>query len=296
MLLIFNVSCKPLSSNKDQIVNPSKLIVLTTFTVLADIAKNIAGERLIVESITKPGAEIHGYKPTPSDLVRASKADLIVENGLGLELWAKKFTSSLNDVSRVVLTDGINPLPIEGDVYAGRPNPHAWMSPLRAIHYVDKLASAFISIDHEGKEVYLKNSDIYKKKLIDLDQELRTALEKVPLEKRVLVSCEGALSYLADDYGFQEAYLWPVNAESQVTPRRMEKLIATISKTQVPVVFCETTVSEKPQLEVSRITQTTFGGKFFVDSLSDKDGPAPTFIDLQRHNVRLILKGFAVNN
>ena len=289
------ISCKSLVEKKTREDLPSQPIVLTTFTVLADIARNIAGDRLVVQSITKPGAEIHGYKPTPSDLVRASYADLILENGLGLELWAKKFTSAAGDVPRYVLTDGMKPLVIEGDVYNGKPNPHAWMSPNRALHYVDNIAKAFISIDPIGKEIYLDNARRYKNELTQLDFELRQALSQIPKSKRILVSCEGALSYLADDYGFMEAYLWPVNAESQVTPRRMEKLIKIVSTNNVPVVFCESTVSEKTQLEVARITKSTFGGKFFVDSLSDKDGPASTFLDLQRHNVKLILKGFSIS-
>ncbi len=288
------ISCKSLLEKKTREDLSSKPIVLTTFTVLADIARNISGDRLIVQSITKPGAEIHGYKPTPSDLVRASYADLILENGLGLELWAKKFTSAAGDVPRYVLTDGMKPLLIEGDVYNGKPNPHAWMSPKRALYYVDNIAKAFISIDPIGKEIYLDNARRYKNELTQLDSELKQALSQIPKNERILVSCEGALSYLADDYGFIEAYLWPVNAESQVTPRRMEKLIRIVSTNNVPVVFCESTVSEKPQLEVARITKSTFGGKFFVDSLSDKDGPASTFLDLQRHNVKLILKGFSI--
>ncbi len=256
------------------------------------MARSIAGERLEVKSITKPGVEIHGYKPTPSDLVKSSKANLIIENGLGLELWARKFTSSLDGIPKVVLTDGMKPLLIEGDVYNGKPNPHAWISPKRALHYVDKLMEAFISIDPEGESFYLKKGKSYKKELRQIDKELTIALKEIPPHQRLLVTCEGALSYLASDYGFQEAYLWPVNAESQVTPRRMERLIEKVVKTKVPVVFCESTVSEKPQLEVARATKTTFGGKFFVDSLSDADGPAPNLLDLQRHNLKLILNGF----
>ena len=292
---ILLTSSKSLFQQEQITAVDSKPTVLTTFTVLADIASNISGDRLNIESITKPGAEIHGYQPTPSDLVRASKAKLIIENGLGLELWASKFTSSLKDVPRVILSDGMTPLLIEGDSYSGKPNPHAWMSPKRAIHYVDNIVAAFISLDPEGKEVYLLNGETYKNKLRLMDSELKKALSQIPLEKRLLVSCEGALSYLADDYGFKEAYLWPVNAESQVTPRRMQNLIAIVKETNVPVVFCESTVSEKPQLEVARITKATFGGKFFVDSLSGVDGPAPTFLEMQRHNVRLILNGFLTN-
>ena len=292
---LFLISCKSFQEEKALEKYGPQPIVLTTFTVLADIARNISGDRLIVQSITKPGAEIHGYKPTPSDLVRASQADLILENGLGLELWAKNFITSAENVPRVVLSNGMKPLLIEGDVYSGKPNPHAWMSPKRALHYVDNISKAFIDLDPKGEKIYLENARRYKNDIIQLDLELKRALSQIPENKRILVTCEGALSYLADDYGFMEAYLWPVNAESQVTPRRMEKLIKIVSTNNVPVVFCESTVSEKPQLEVARITKSTFGGKFFVDSLSDKDGPASTFLDLQRHNVKLILKGFSIS-
>ncbi len=292
---LFLSSCRRNLEDKKLLKIDSKPVALTTFTVLADIASNISGERIEIESITKPGAEIHGYQPTPSDLVRASKANLIIENGLGLELWAKKFTASLKDVPRVVLSDGMTPLYIKGDSYNGKPNPHAWMSPKRSIYYVDNLVKAFIAIDPDGKELFISNGESYKNKLRILDLELKQALDLIPPEKRIIVSCEGALSYLADDYGFKEAYLWPVNAESQVTPRRMQSLIDTVNEAKVPVVFCESTVSEKPQLEVARITKATFGGKFFVDSLSDVDGPAPTFLEMQRHNVKLILKGFLPN-
>ena len=292
-LFLFSVlySCSEYKKNTEQKVLIQKPLVLTTFTVIADIAQNVAGDRLRVQSITKRGAEIHGYQPTPSDLVKASKADLIVENGLGLELWAKKFTSSAGDVPTIVLTKGIKPLLIEGDVYAGKPNPHAWMSPIRTMKYIDNLAAGFISIDPLGEKTYLTNADIYKKKLQKLDFELRKTLSSIPKKRRVLVTCEGAFSYLAYDYGMEEAYLWPVNAESQVTPKRMLNLINTIKERQIPTIFCESTVSAKAQLEVARSTGASFGGTFYVDSLSADDGPAPTLFELQRHNVQLIQKG-----
>ena len=267
---------------------------MTTFTVLADMARNVAGNRIVVNSITKIGAEIHGYQPTPSDLVKASKADLIIENGMGLELWAKKFTAAAGDVPTVVLSEGISPLLIKGDAYSGRPNPHAWMSPKKAIYYVDKIEQAFSSLDPEGSIQYKKNASIYKNKLLELDLELRATLSAIPQNQKVLVTCEGAFSYLAHDYGMQEAYLWPVNAESQVTPKRMLRLINLVKDRKVPAIFCESTVSQKAQLEVARSSGAKFGGTFFVDSLSSPNGPAPTLLDLQRHNLRLIQKGLSL--
>ena len=205
--------------------NDDRPIVLTTFTILADMARQVAGDRLQVRSITKPGAEIHGYEPSPEDLKRAVGANLIVENGLGLELWANRFIKSAGDVPTVTLTEGMKPLLIEEDAYAGKPNPHAWMSPRRAQGYVDRLVEAFSRLDPEGAQSYRSNGEDYKLQLQQLDLELRDLLVAIPPEQRVLVSCEGAFSYLAQDYGFDEAYLWPVNAESQITPRRMARLI-----------------------------------------------------------------------
>ena len=265
--------------------------VLTTFTVLADMARQVAGDRLDVQSITRIGAEVHGYEPTPSDMERAAGADLIVENGFGLERWAKRYIASAGDVPTVTLSQGMEPLLIASDAYAGKPNPHAWMSPRRAQHYVDRLVEALSNLDPDGAEVYAANGDAYKQRLQALDQELRVALATIPPKQRVLVSCEGAFSYLAHDYGLEEAYLWPVNAESQITPRRMVQLIETVRSRQVPAVFCETTVSDKAQREVARASGARFGGSFYVDSLSEPGGPAPTLIDLQRHNVKLLLDG-----
>ncbi|QBE69368.1 Manganese ABC transporter periplasmic-binding protein SitA [Synechococcus sp. WH 8101] len=265
--------------------------VLTTFTVLADMARQVAGDRLDVQSITRIGAEVHGYEPTPSDMERAAGADLIVENGFGLERWAKRYIASAGDVPTVTLSQGMEPLLIASDAAAGQANPHAWMSPKRAQVYVDRLVDAFSQLDPEGQTTYQQNGAAYKQRLQALDQELRVALATIPPKQRVLVSCEGAFSYLAHDYGLEEAYLWPVNAESQITPRRMVQLIETVRSRQVPVVFCETTVSDKAQREVARASGARFGGSFYVDSLSEPGGPAPTLIDLQRHNVKLLLDG-----
>ncbi|WP_320675469.1 metal ABC transporter substrate-binding protein [Prochlorococcus sp. MIT 1341] len=275
-------------------VDDNKPLVLTTFTILADMARNVSGDLIRVRSITKLGAEIHGYQPTPSDLVKASGADLIIENGLGLELWAQKYVAAAGNIPKVILSDGINPLMIEGDAYAGKPNPHVWMSPSKAIDYVDKLVEAFIILYPEGRNTFLKNGSKYKQKLHALDAELRSSLSSIPKERRILVTCEGAFSYLAKDYGMDEAYLWPVNAESQVTPRRMLNLIKTVKARQVPAIFCESTVSSKAQREVAKASGSSFGGIFYVDSLSEESGPAPTLLELMRHNVSLIVDGLTV--
>ena len=291
VLSLISSGCTPKSST-DQFIK-DKPEVLTTFTVLADLARNVAGDRLKVRSIVKPGSEIHGYQPTPSDIEQASSADLIIENGLGLELWARKFTASAGDIPTLTLSDGMEPLLIAEDAYAGKPNPHAWMSPQRTMAYVDQLERAFGTLDPAGADQFKANAIAYKQRLQRLDQELRSALEAIPANRRVLVSCEGAFTYLAKDYGLEEAYLWPVNAESQVTPKRMARLIETVRDRKIPAVFCESTVSDKAQKQVAAESGARFGGTFYVDSLSKPDGPAPTLLKLQRHNVALLINGLA---
>ena len=267
--------------------------VLTTFTILADMANRVAGGHLQVESITRPGAEIHGYEPSPSDLRRAEGAQLVLINGFGLERWADRFLSGLPDVQRVVLTEGIKPLPIAGDVAAAKPNPHAWMSPRLAEVYVENIRKAFSALDPAHAAAFKGNAEAYRAELRALDKVLRRDLATLPPQHRLLATCEGAFSYLARDYGLTEAYLWPVNAESQVTPQRMARLIATVRERQVPAVFCESTVSAEPQKQVARQSGARFGGVFHVDSLSLPDGPAPNLLELQRHNVRTLQAGLA---
>ena len=289
VLALLSSGCNQVN-DRDQALKDKKE-VLTTFTVLADLARNVAGDRLTIRSIVKPGSEIHGYQPTPSDIERAGSADLIVENGLGLELWARKFTASAGDIPTLTLSDGMEPLLIAEDAYAGKPNPHAWMSPQRTMAYVDQLERAFGTLDPAGADQFKANAIAYKQRLQRLDQELRSALQAIPANRRVLVSCEGAFTYLANDYGLEEAYLWPVNAESQVTPKRMARLIETVRDRKIPAVFCESTVSDKAQKQVAAESGARFGGTFYVDSLSKPDGPAPTLLKLQRHNVALLING-----
>lgn len=278
--------CTPLAEEDD------RPVVVTTFTVLADIASNVAGDHLRVESITKVGAEIHGYEPTPGDVRVAANADLILDNGLGLEAWFERFVGEL-DVPHVVVSRDVNPIPIASDAGAGRPNPHAWMSPLEAQHYVDAMVAAFADLDPEHAEDYRANGDAYNARLGDVQRELESGLDALPPEQRVLVTCEGAFSYLARDGGLTEAYLWPVNAEQQSTPSQIADAIRVVEENDVAAVFCESTVSDSAMRQVVGATGTAFGGVLYVDSLSLPDGPVPTYLDVLRHDVRTIVAGLS---
>lgn len=265
-------------------------VVLATFTVLADIAQNVAGDRLRVESLTKVGAEIHGYEPTPSDLRRAAEASLIVENGLNLEAWFDRFVADL-DVPHVVASTGVTPIDIASDAYAGKPNPHAWMSPRNVEIYVDNLVNAF-SERHRGDADYFRaNGEAYKERLRAVQDDLSGRLDGLPDNQRALVTCEGAFSYLARDAGLTERYIWPVNADGQGTPQQVASLITFVRDNRVPAVFCESTVSPKAMDQVVEATGTRFGGVLYVDSLSGPDGPVPTYLDLITYDVGVIADG-----
>lgn len=269
-----------------------KFKVITTFTIIQDIAQNIAGDAAIVESITIPGAEIHEYEPTPKDLVRAQSADLVLWNGLNLERWFERFFQDIKDVPSVVVTDGISPMPIRDGGYKGNPNPHAWMSPTEGLIYVENIRKALVKYDPDNADIYNRNAENYIAKIKAMDLPLRQKLAQIPEEKRWLVTSEGAFSYLTRDYGFKEAYLWPINAEQQGTPKQVKSVIDLVRKNNIPVIFSESTISNKPAIQVSRETGIKYGGVLYVDSLSQADGPVPTYLDLLNVTVATIAKGF----
>ena len=265
-----------------------KFKVITTFTVLADMAKNVAGDVAIVESITKAGAEIHGYQPTPRDIIKAQDADLILWNGLNLELWFKQFFSNLSEVPSVTLSNGISPMGITEGEYTGKPNPHAWMSITSALIYIDNIRDAFITHDPKNAATYRTNSEIYKKKISETILPLKTKIMAIPEEQRWLITCEGAFSYLIRDFKMKELYLWPINADAQGTPQQVRKVIDSIRENKISAIFCESTVSQAPAKQVARETGATYGGVLYVDSLTEADGPVPTYLDLLRVTIETI--------
>ncbi len=285
LICLTSFSCQR-TSNRNQ----NKGIILASFTVLADIIRNVAKDDFIVRSITKPGVEVHGYQPTPSDLVKASKAFVFVDNGFGFELWAEKFVSNLK-VRRITIADDLDPIFISEDFYKGKPNPHAWISPKRGMQYVDIIVESLSELRPSKKALFQENGKIYKDKLARIDEEFSLFVNNLDKDKRYLVSCEGAFSYLTKDYGLEEVYLWPVNAESQITPKRMARTISLVKDKNISSVFCESTVSNESQMVVVNETGAEFGGNLFVDSLSNDNGPASSYLRMLEHNLNLIKKG-----
>ena len=268
-----------------------KFKVVTTFTVIADMARNVAGDTAVVESITKAGAEIHGYQPTPRDIIRAQDADLILWNGLNLELWFEQFFRNLKDIPSATLTDGIEPMSIAEGEYLDKPNPHAWMGLTNALIYVDNIQNAFSIHDPDNADAYKANAVAYKKRIKAAIAPLKETILAVPEHKRWLVTCEGAFSYLIRDFEMKELYLWPMNADQQGTPQQVRKVIDGVRKNNIPAVFCESTVSQSPAQQVARETGAAYGGVLYVDSLTEADGIVPTYVDLLRITSETIAAG-----
>ena len=265
--------------------------VVTTFTVLADMAQQVGGDAAEGVSITKPGAEIHGYEPTPRDIVGAVDADLILWNGMNLELWFEQFISNLGDIPSATLTDGVEPISIGEGEYEGKPNPHAWMGLDNALIYVDNIAAAFTEHDPDNAATYAANAESYKQEIRDTITPLRDRIAQIPEDQRWLVTCEGAFSYLARDFGMKELYLWPMNADQTGTPQQVRKVIDSVRDNDIPVVFCESTVNTSPAKQVARETGAAYGGVLYVDSLSTAEGPVPSYLDLLRVTSQTVADG-----
>ena len=281
------------SSDDESSSDDSTLKVVTTFTVIADMARNVAGDSATVLSITRPGAEIHNYKPTPKDIAQAEGVDLILWNGLGLELWFERFLQHLDGVASATVTDGINPINIGTGPYDGKPNPHAWMSPQDAMIYVDNIALAMSNADPDNQAIYQRNAATYKDQIGQIAAPLKDILAVVPEKKRWLVTSEGAFSYLARDFGLNELYIWPMNADQQGTPSQVKAVIDTVRQHDIPAVFSESTVSAKPAEQIARETNANYAGVLYVDSLSEADGAVPTYLDLLRVTTETIAAGLS---
>jgi manganese/iron transport system substrate-binding protein len=270
-----------------------KLRVVTTFTILADMAANVAGDAAEVTSLIPAGAEVHNFQPTPSDIRAASDAGLVLWNGLGLEAWFERFFRNLRDVPAVVVTEGIEPIAISSGPYAGQPNPHAWMSTADALVYVENIRAALAAADPANAETYAANAAVYAAEIEALASPVRERLSAIPPERRWLATSEGAFSYLARDFGLNEVYIWPINEDATGTPQQIRRAIDLIRENAVPVIFSESTVDPRSAEQVARETGIAYGGVLFVDSLSQEGGPVPSYLDLIRVTTTRIAEALA---
>lgn len=286
-LLLALMAFAPAATPRDD----GRLRVVTTFTVLADMARNVAGDHADIVSITKPGAEIHGYEPTPQDIARAAGADLILWNGLNLERWFAQFLSNLPQTRAAVVSDGLAPALIASGAAKGHPNPHGWMGLEGARVYIANIAAALAAADPAHADAYRANAAAYLARIEAALAPARARIAALPENRRWLTTCEGAFAYLARDLGLRELYLWPINADQTGTPQQVRAVVDGVRAHQIPAVFCESTASQKPARQVARETGAAYGGVLYVDSLTPAGGPAPTYLDLLRVTTDTIARG-----
>lgn len=181
-------------------------------------------------------------------------------------------------------------MPIRSGNYTGQPNPHAWMSPVEGAEYVRAIAAALTDVDPEGATHYAASADDFVATLDGMTDRARAVLAEIPEERRVLVTCEGAFTYLTRDLGLEELYLWPVNTESQGLPRQVTAMIDEVREREIPALFCESTVSDAAMEQVAAETGSRLAGLLYVDSLSGPNGPVPTYLDLLDHDLEIITR------
>ena len=201
-------------------------------------------------------------------------------NGLNLEQWFERFLNNLGDVPSAVVSDGVEPMGIAEGPYEGKANPHAWMSPEAAVIYVENIRDALSAIDPANAALYADNAAAYIGEIRAVAEPIRAELAAIPEERRWLVSSEGAFSYLARDFGLHELYIWPINADQQGSPQQVRKVIDAVREHNVPAVFSESTIPADAAQQVARETGAEYGGVLYVDSLSEPDGPVPTYLDM----------------
>jgi zinc/manganese transport system substrate-binding protein len=259
----------------------SKVHVAASFTILADLARNVGGDRVTVTSLVGPNGDVHSYVPTPADAKTLTGAKLVVLNGLGLEGATGRFMESAAKGAQVVIAStGITPLRAAGEI-----DPHAWQSIANAKIYVANIRDALIAVDPADKAVFETNAAAYLQRLDALDAEIKAEIAKIPPERRKLITTHDAYGYFASTYGI--AFIAPhgLAPEAEGSARDVARIIKDIRAQHIPAVFPENVTDPRLVEEIAREAGARVGGILYSDALTPPDGPAPTYIDMMRHNV-----------
>jgi zinc/manganese transport system substrate-binding protein len=265
---------------------PDRLKVLATFSILADFAANVGGERVEVTTLVGRNGDAHVYAPAPADAKKVADAKVVLTNGLGFEGWIDRLVKASGSKAPVVVaTRGVTS---RTRVENGRSeaDPHAWQSVPDAKIYVANIRDAFIAADPAGRDVYQANAAAYLAKLDALDKDVRAAVAAVPAERRKVISTHDAFGYFQDAYGIRFIAPQGVSTESEPSARDVARIISQVKAQKIPAVFLENVSDPRLMQQIARETGARIGGTLYSDALTDAAGEAPTYIDLVRHNVR----------
>jgi zinc/manganese transport system substrate-binding protein len=263
-----------------------KIRAVATFSILADFVKNVGGDRVVVSSLVAPNSDTHVYTPTPADAQQLVEAKVVFVNGLGLEGWITRLVkASGTRAPMIVVTKGIKTRMMEED---GRleTDPHAWQSVANAKIYVANIRDGLIAADPAGTRDYEANAKTYLAKLDALESEVKVAIAKIPADRRKIITTHDAFGYFGAAYGMQFIAPQGVSTESEASAREVAKIITQIKRQKIPAVFMENISDDRLMARIAKETGARIGGTLFSDALSDDKGPASTYLDMMRNNLR----------
>ena len=292
------VACSSQKSSSDS--SSSKLNVVATNSIIADITKNIAGDKINLHSIVPVGQDPHEYEPLPEDVKKTSKADLIFYNGINLETggnaWFTKLVKNAKKEENkdyYAVSEGVDVIYLEGQNEKGKEDPHAWLNLENGIIYAQNIAKRLIEKDPDNKATYEKNLKAYVEKLTALDKEAKEKFNNIPEEKKMIVTSEGCFKYFSKAYNVPSAYIWEINTEEEGTPDQIKSLVEKLRKTKVPSLFVESSVDDRPMKTVSKDTNIPIYAKIFTDSIAEKGEDGDSYYSMMKYNLDKISEGLA---
>ena len=291
-------ACSSQKSSTDS--SSSKLNVVATNSIIADITKNIAGDKINLHSIVPVGQDPHEYEPLPEDVKKTSKADLIFYNGINLETGGNAWFTKLVENAKkkenkdyYAVSEGVDVIYLEGQSEKGKEDPHAWLNLENGIIYAKNIAKRLIEKDPDNKATYEKNLKAYVEKLTALDKEAKEKFNNIPEEKKMIVTSEGCFKYFSKAYNVPSAYIWEINTEEEGTPDQIKSLVEKLRKTKVPSLFVESSVDDRPMKTVSKDTNIPIYAKIFTDSIAEKGEDGDSYYSMMKYNLDKISEGLA---
>ena len=288
------------SGQKNSSSDSSKLKVVATNSIIADITKNIAGDKIDLHSIVPVGKDPHEYEPLPEDVKKTSQADLIFYNGINLETggnaWFTKLVKNANKEENkdyYAVSDGVEVIYLEGQSEKGKEDPHAWLNLENGIIYAQNIAKRLIEKDPDNKDTYEKNLKAYVEKLTALDKEAKEKFNNIPEEKKMIVTSEGCFKYFSKAYNVPSAYIWEINTEEEGTPDQIKSLVEKLRKTKVPSLFVESSVDDRPMKTVSKDTNIPIYAKIFTDSVAEEGEEGDSYYSMMKYNLEKIAEGLS---
>ncbi|AXQ78023.1 metal ABC transporter substrate-binding protein [Streptococcus chenjunshii] len=297
LVLGFVVSACSVSGQK---TGNNKLKVVVTNSIIADITKNIAGDKIDLHSIVPVGKDPHEYEPLPEDIQKAAEADLIFYNGMNLETggnaWFRKLinnTGKKKNHDYCAVSEGIKPIYLEGASGQGKVDPHAWLSLANGIAYAENICRQLSAKDSSNKAYYNEQCKAYIAKLEKLDQEAKEKLAAIARDKRLVVTSEGCLKYFSQAYDLPSAYIWEINTEEEGTPDQIRSLVERLKEQPPSALFVESSVDSRPMETVAKESGIPIYAKLFTDSVAEKGKAGDSYYAMMKWNIDKIAAGLS---